>query len=181
MKRTAEQIADEWLVLRSQEGSVGALNLLLKRWQPRLIARAFRLIDDPDAARDVLQESLIAIAAGVRSLKDPASFPGWAFQIVSNKSRDWIRKRARDRRLSDTEQQREELTISQTGDSPTDILREAMTKLDPADRELLRLHYYEGFSLQDIAGIESIPVGTVKSRLFHARELLKEKVSQMKT
>ena len=177
IKRQADQITDEWLVLRSQEGSTGALNLLLRRWQPRLASRAFQLTGDADATSDIVQEALIGMANGIRKLDDPAKFRSWAFSIVSNKSRDWIRRRAKDRTLPELNES-DPSSIPETGDNPmSDQVREALLFLEKGDRELLRLHYYEGLTLSEISAIDNIPSGTVKSRLFTAREHLRHQLN----
>lgn len=175
-QRKTEEITDEWLVLRSQEGSPGALNLLLKRWQPRLSARAYHLTEAVDATADITQESLIGIANGIRRLNDPGKFRSWAFSIVSNKSRDWVRRQARERTLPNLTEANPESIEETSPERSGDLLREALSLLEKDDRELLRLHYYEGLSLLEIATIESIPTGTVKSRLFTAREHLRLKL-----
>ncbi|MDF1823306.1 MAG: RNA polymerase sigma factor [Verrucomicrobiales bacterium] len=177
IRRNTGEITDEWLVLRSQEGSPGALNLLLKRWQPKLAARAYHLTGAIDAAADISQETLIGISNGIRRLRDPNSFRSWAFSIVSNKSRDWIRKQTRERTLSDPMKANPETIIETSLDESGELLREALSLLERDDRELLRLHYYEGLSIIEISNIESIPAGTVKSRLFTAREHLRRKLN----
>jgi len=63
------------------------------------------LTGDEEVAQDVTQESLLAIARSIRKLNDPARFQAWGFQIVSNKSRDWIRRRGRERRNIEAAQQ----------------------------------------------------------------------------
>ncbi|MDF1657980.1 MAG: sigma-70 family RNA polymerase sigma factor [Verrucomicrobiales bacterium] len=177
MQRKADQITDEWLVLRSQEGSVGALNLLLRRWQPRLASRAYRLTVDADATSDIVQEALIAIANGIRKLDDPVKFRSWSFTIVSNKSRDWIRRRTKERTLPAL-CATNPASIPETGrDHPRDRIRDALSFLEEVDRELLRLHYYEGLTLIEIGAIENIPEGTVKSRLFTARQHLRHQLN----
>lgn len=176
MQRKTAQITDEWLVLRSQEGSPGALNLLLKRWQPRLASRAYHLTGDFDASSDITQESLIGIANGIRRLSDPIKFRSWAFSIVSNKSRDWIRTRAKERTLPELTESNPASIPETSSDQPRDQVREALSLLNDEDRELLRLHYYEGLSLAEIATIEKAPVGTIKSRLFTARQHLRNRL-----
>ncbi|MEM6915574.1 MAG: RNA polymerase sigma factor [Verrucomicrobiota bacterium] len=172
--RSAERVTDEWLVLRCQEGSAKALNLLLHRWQPKLAARAFRLTGDVDATSDILQDSLLGIAHGLQNLRDPAKFPSWALTIVSHKCRDWIRRRAKERTLPNLVKN-DPATIPDTaGESPSERVQEALSLLSLNDRELLRLHYYEGLTLHEISTIEKIPPGTVKSRLFAAREHLRQ-------
>ncbi|MEM6279909.1 MAG: RNA polymerase sigma factor [Verrucomicrobiota bacterium] len=172
--RSPDRITDEWLVLRSQEGSSKALNLLLRRWQPKLAARAYRLTGDADATADIVQDSLLGIAHGLRRLSDPAKFRSWSFTIVSNKSRDWIRSRAKERSLPELVETDPAAIPATARETPSDRVREALLQLPEEDRELLRLHYYEGLTLKEISEVEKIPSGTVKSRLFAAREHLRQ-------
>lgn len=178
MKRPPEQIAEELLVMRSQEGSRASMELLLKKWRPRLWLRAIRLTGDREAASDVVQESLLAMAKGIRGLQDPAGFGAWAYRIVSNKSRDWIRKRVRDRKTLENYRDSLETAATDSEDARKKAIREAIERLPEIDREILRHHYHMGFSVGEIAKIESIPEGTVKSRLFHARNRLKGELAK---
>ena len=73
----------ELLVLNSQRGDTKAINLLIKKWHPKLVHQAFRLTGDRDAALDVAQESWQGIIKGLKKLRDPAVFPAWSYQIVS--------------------------------------------------------------------------------------------------
>jgi RNA polymerase sigma factor (sigma-70 family) len=92
-----DRINDELLVLRCQEGSVAAFDELVGRWQERLWRHAWRLTGDENAAWDALQEAWIGISWALGRLEDAAAFPAWAYQIVSNKSRDWVRREQRRR------------------------------------------------------------------------------------
>lgn len=184
MKRDPKQIADEWLVLRSQEGSAAALEALLKKWHRPLWLRACRLTGDEEVARDVTQESLLAIARGLRKLNDPSRFRAWAFQIVSNKSRDWIRRRGRERRnleavkeAADPEAMSSHWQADAGREDRIELVLEGLRNLPIEQREILHLHYQLGFTLSEIAEAELIPIGTVKSRIFSAREHLREKLS----
>ena len=96
-----ERIADELLVLRCQEGDIAAFEQLVERWQERLWRHAWRLTGDENAAWDALQETWIGISRGLGRLVEPAAFPGWAYQIVSHKCRDWLRRQRRHREIDE--------------------------------------------------------------------------------
>ncbi len=182
MKRDPKQIADEWLVMRSQEGSAAALDVLLRKWHRPLWLRACRLTGDEETANDVTQEILLAIARGIRRLNDPARFRAWAFQIASNKSRDWVRRRGRERRNLETVEDADSEPSSDwlseaTRDDRIQSVRDGLKRLPLEQREILHLHYQLGFTLNEIREAESIPVGTVKSRLHAAREQLRKQLS----
>ncbi len=172
-----DRIQDGLLVLQCQEGGADAFEELLGRWQHRLWRHAWRLVGREDAAWDVLQDSLLAIAAGLGRLDDAAAFGAWAYRIVTNKSRDWIRKesRRRDAHNSYAAHRRRDEEVQPSGERFTS-LKEAVASLPGKDRAVLSLKYEEGFDIEEIASILDVPSGTVKSRLYHARERLRKAV-----
>ena len=171
-----ERINDELLVLRCQEGDTVAFEALVDRWQPRLWRHAWRLTGEENAAWDVLQEAWIAVNRGLRHLEDPAAFPAWAYRIVSRKCHDWVRREQRQRRAVDTyaHEMRPQDEEEAAGDSKADDLREALRRLPGQDRAILALRYEEQFNTAEIGEILRIPPGTVKSRLYYARERLRK-------
>jgi RNA polymerase sigma factor (sigma-70 family) len=170
-----ERITDELLVLRCQEGDAAAFDQLIVRWQERLWRHAWRLTGAEDAAWDALQETWTVVSRGIGRLVDPAAFPAWVFRITSNKSRDWVRRQGRRRRaeLAYSEQAREQHAHSDNQRAEAANLHEALAQLAGPDRAVLALYYEEQFSVSEVADILHIPAGTVKSRLYYARERLR--------
>jgi RNA polymerase sigma-70 factor (ECF subfamily) len=170
-----DQLDDELLVLRCQQGDAEAFTSLVGRWQQRLWRHAWRLIGNESVAWDVIQETWIGISRGITRLVDAAAFPAWAYQIVSNKCRDSIRRDRRRREAAETYAQRVqqgELGAA-IADEQHSNLQEAMAHLSGPDRAVLALRYEENFDTAKIASILGIPEGTVKSRLFYARGRLR--------
>jgi RNA polymerase sigma-70 factor (ECF subfamily) len=177
--RTPDDIHDEWLVFRCQEGDEAALGELVERWQPRLLRHAMRLTGTADAAADVVQTAWIAIIRGLGGLNDPACFRRWAYRIVGFKAADWIRARQRDRAhagLLASEPNDLEVSDGQPQTAQDDIamLRAAMQKLSPQQRTIVSMFYHEEMPLAEIAQALELPLGTVKSRLHYARLALKQ-------
>jgi len=171
-----DRFNDELLVLRCQGGDAEAFESLVGRWQQRLWRHAWRLTGDETAAWDVIQETWIGISRGINRLVDAAAFPAWAYQIVSNKCRDAVRRDRRRREAAETysewmQQQEHEAVIAEEQHGN---LREAMEQLSGPDRAMLSLRYEEDFGTAEIARILGIPEGTVKSRLFYARQRLRK-------
>lgn len=171
--RTRERVVDELLVLAAQARQVEAFERLASRWHPRLLRHARRLTADADGAQDAVQEAWVAIARGLRGLQDPACFGSWALRITSRRCADWIAHRQRMR------QRFSEIGAAADVPAPTDDrgddlsqVREALRRLGPEQRALMAMYYVEGLSVGDIAEVLEIPAGTVKSRLYHARERL---------
>jgi len=171
-----DRLNDELLVLRCQAGDAEAFALLVDRWQQRLWRHARRLTGNESSAWDVIQETWIGISRGIARLADAAAFPAWAYQIVSNKCRDALRRDRRRREAAETYRewlQREEHEAA-TAQQQHSNLREALEQLSGPDRALLSLRYEENFDTAEIACILGVPDGTVKSRLFYARQRLRK-------
>ena len=181
MVRDTRQVLTEWLVLEAQRGSERAFRDLHDLWQADLRRMALVRLERADAADDVLTEVWLAIARGLARLDDPACFPRWAFQIVQRRAADWVRRRVVERRREDAAAAEADLlapppmTPAEPGDEVF-ALREAINRLPADQQELLHLHYGLERSLQEIADVLYLPVGTIKSRLFSIREQLKQQL-----
>lgn len=172
--RTRERVVDELLVLAAQARGVRAFERLAARWHPRLLRHARHLTGDADGAQEVVQEAWVAIARGLGRLRDPAAFGAWALRITGRRSADWIARRQRMRRRFTGLDSAADVPAAP--DAPADdlaLLRSTLRTLDPAQRALLAMHYLDGLPLREIAAALNVPVGTVKSRLSHARERLR--------
>ena len=182
MSRSPEQIYDELLVLRCQDGERDAWLELVERWQDRLYRHAWRLAASREVGSEAVQEAWLAIVRNIRKLDDPALFPAWAYRIVTHKCTDHVRRAVRRRRFDEELSRQPPAAPADNeafnADDEVATLRRAMLEL-PADRRaLLVLHHLEGASVREIASILGIPEGTVKSRLFTARKALKKALDQ---
>ena len=162
---------NEWLVVRCQQGEPQAFEELIKHWQKRYYLYAMNRLNDREAARDVMQECLISINRNLGKLSDPAAYPKWSFRILERRCIDWQRKRIRERQVI---QQQEELPEIGVNDGIEDKLtvESLLASLDSSLATLLRLYYLETLTIAEIAEIQNIPTGTVKSRLFYARKMM---------
>ncbi len=186
MSRTPEDIQDELLVLQCQEGDGESLKMLIARWQPRFGRLAWRWTADREAMRDVTQEAWLAIVRGLRRLDDPARFRSWAYRIVRYKCADWTRRRVLQRKVAKELREAARLEADETSSennsaNEVTLLRDAMAKLPSDQRVILSLHYLDEMGLAEIARVLDVPVGTVKSRLFHARHQLKQTLERMES
>jgi RNA polymerase sigma-70 factor (ECF subfamily) len=177
MSGSTQQVADEWLVLQSQDGDAQAFDLLVSRWQERLWRHARRLVRDDTAAWDVLQEAWISMLRNLRRLEDPRAFSAWAYRIVTLRSMDHLRRGKRQKRLVD-EQSVRTPQQPQAVDDDVEELRLALDELNVEQRAIISLHYKEELGVGRISEILEIPVGTVKSRLHRARAALKNRLER---
>ena len=173
MDKARERVIDELLVMRCQEGGREAFELLVRRWQRRLWQYARRLTGDSDVAWDVTQETWLAILRQIRKLSDPAWFAAWAYRIVRNKCADHARKAGRRRKLAETLAGRQRAGGNPPREAPGDAVARAVRRLPTDQQELLTLKYGADLNIIEIALVLGIPAGTVKSRLYNAREQLR--------
>ncbi len=171
--RTPSGVLDEYLVLRSQSGDAEAFRWLVERWHTRLLGHAFRFTGDTEAAKDITQDCWLAIVRGISTLQDPARFRPWAYRIVANKSRDWVRREQARRRAVYIAAAAETESGAGCAQDAVARIHEGIARLDGDQRLILTWFYLEEMSVHEIADALSIPGGTVKSRLFHARSALR--------
>ena len=182
MDRTPERFLDEYLVLLSQAGSTDALDGLARRWTPRLLRYAARVLggstESAEAARDVVQETWVGAIRGLRGLRDPAQFPAWIYGIATRKCADAIRVSTRRRRLDARTAADDGSRQAARPMSEHQIdLATAIRRLPPTHRAVVHLFYREDLNVEEIASVLGIPGGTVQSRLHHARAALKRQLS----
>jgi RNA polymerase sigma factor (sigma-70 family) len=175
-ERTPGAILDEYLVVRCQLGDAKAFGHLVDRWQPRLLRHARCFTRDAEAARDVAQESWLAIVKGLRTLHDPANFRSWAFRIVANKARDWVRREGARRRITRRAEAAPHDRVTQS--DVVDRVRAGLRELEPDQRCVLGWFYLEEMTVAEIAEALGIPEGTVKSRLHYAKNALRARLKE---
>jgi len=171
---TPNKIFDALLVLQYQSGDKKALGMLVKRYHNRFCSHANWYLCDLDASKDVVQDCWGIIMNKVGSLRDPNSFSSWAMRIVTRKSIDFL-KQNKTKREKLRKYQYANLEGANNEERNTKIikLQQAIKSLSNDQQIVLRLFYTQEYSLIEISNILDISVGTVKSRLFHAREKLK--------
>ena len=166
-------------VAQARTGEPAAWDTLFKRYQLPLYVYVFELVHNEQTSLDVVQETFIAAAKHLGSLRDDDKFGSWLFGIAHQKCIQRWRKQSREELL------REELADSpgEFEDDPSELLirreQEAgfmnlLNQLPPPQRSVLLLHYIEDFSLEAIADITGAQPGTVKSRMHYARKALRK-------
>lgn len=177
MRRGLDQALDDYLVLLAQGGSRDAFARLAARWTPKLLAFATRATGTTEVARDAVQDSWESAARGLQKLEDPASFRAWIYAIAARKCADALRSKYRVQRVSEAV-----AADLEVRDIIVDAEAQAAARLDladalkalPADQRIaVSLFFGEEMSVAEIATITGVPSGTVKSRLFAARQALR--------
>lgn len=170
-----DQTIDEELVEAYKSGDKKALAALVKRWHKLFCDKAYWLVKDKDAAKDIAQDSWTIIIHKIESLKEPKQFKFWAYRIVCNKATDWLRLQSKSQKQ--TVSYNQDIESDDNAHSENEnikrILLKAVHELPSHQKKVVRLFYIESYSLKQISELLEISVGTAKSRLFHAREKLK--------
>lgn len=175
MTTSAVRILDEYLVAAARAGDRRAFGLLAKRWHGKLVAHAWRLTGDPEMARDAAQGAWVEIVRGLHRLADERAFAAWAYRIVSRRCAKQIGVAVR-RREVEVRAAAEPEAAAMPPDAAIDSarLRSAIAQLPPEQRSAIGLFYLEEMSVAEVAVALDAPMGTVKTRLMHARRKLRE-------
>lgn len=177
MKRERE----DWYVLRAQSGDVEALNELLKAVQEPLYRYIFHVVGDRSLAEDILQEAFVRIYRKLGYLREPELFRAWAYRIAT---RETFRHLQSERRW--TEQVRDESVLKAIPAQPSraefapeliEQLPHLIAGVSAASRAVIILYYLHEMSLDDVAAVLEIPLGTVKSRLAYGLENLRRQLN----
>jgi RNA polymerase sigma-70 factor (ECF subfamily) len=189
MKEHNSEPTDHQLVLRVQKGDKRAFDLLVLKYQYKLQAIVGRFIRDTDEVADVTQEAFIKAYRALAKFRGDSQFYTWLYRIAINTAKNHLVSKSRrpantDIDIEDAEQfaNNEKLIDDATPENSTmtdelaTIIKCALSALPEDLRTALTLREYEGMSYEDIAAIMDCPVGTVRSRIFRAREFLDERV-----
>jgi RNA polymerase sigma-70 factor (ECF subfamily) len=165
------------LVERAQRGDRDAYEELARSSARRLFLVASRILRDPDAAEDAVQQTLVAIWRDIGSLRDPDRFEAWTYRLVVRYCRAEDR---RHRRMGVTIVDLSE-TMATVGDdlgqvATRDALERAFERLSKDQRAVVVLHHLVGLPLGEIAEITGVPYGTVGSRLHHAMRQMRASI-----
>lgn len=184
----AASLSDEQLLLGVQEGQRQALAGLVERHHSPLLGYLYRLNGgDRPLAEDWVQESFLRVLRSVGQYRYPQPFKPWLYAIATNLARDHFK--AAETRQTESEPDEpgfwqnkggtvaaaEQLFIQQ---ETQNRVAAAILHLPPHQRETIILRYYQNFSLAEIAAIQGIPIGTVKSRLSVALGRLKDVIRE---
>jgi RNA polymerase sigma-70 factor (ECF subfamily) len=181
---TAEQ-SDLELVRRAQRNERGAFDLLVLKYQHKVVKLVARLLRDPAEAEDVAQEAFVKAYRALGSFRGDSAFYTWLYRIAVNTARNAIASRQRrpldyEAELSESEQSNLASRLRHTDTPEATVLSEeirltvnqAIEQLPEDLRTAIVLREVEGLSYEEIAAAMDCPVGTVRSRIFRAREAI---------
>ncbi len=188
-KKNFAEITDHQLVEFAQTGCNPSFEELVKRYQKRVYALLYQLAPEWRDLNDLSQEAFIRVYRGIRNLRNPRTFKSWLNQIVLNLFYDELRKRPRTirtvsidqgiedeygesdfaREIRDEAPRPDEIT---SNNELSEVIRQAMTQLPEQFRTAIVLRELQGLQYEEIAEMLGCALGTVKSRIWRARERL---------
>jgi len=191
LKKVSNKDEDIALVHRAQKGDYRAFDLLILKYQARVITLANKFVNDKQIAEDIAQESFIKVYKSIGSFRGESAFFTWLYRVTVNTAKNYLssKKRKKEMLVSDiTDSDTTDPLSALTTESPEDILaannlREIILKsfgdLPEEIRTALSLREFEGLSYQEIGKILDCPVGTVRSRIFRGREQIQEAIDHL--
>ena len=168
-------LLDSLLVAMVLAGDRRAATRLHARWNPRFLRTARRYTGDTELAVSAAQDCWLGIWRSLPALRDSTRFAPWAFGILRRRCAEQVSTRIRERERFGEAEQTELAEVAASDERIA--LAQAMRDLSDAHRLAAHLFFVEGLTLAEIAEVQDVPEGTVKSRLFHARRQLKAALS----
>ena len=184
-----EGLNDDELVGRILAGEEDLFEVLVRRYQSRVLAHVARMVGNRDDALDLSQEIFLKVFGALDRYNPDYKFSTWLFRIAGNAAIDHLRKRRprtvplevqdADGKMSSVEYKSHdldpygELRNLERGSA----IARAISALPAEFRELITLRHFGGLSYEEIADVKQMPLGTVKNKLFRARAVLKDRLS----
>lgn len=179
------------LVKRVQQGDKEAFNILVLRYQHKVYEVANKYVGSQDAY-DVAQEAFIRAFRAIPNFRGESSFYTWLYRIVCNTAKSYLEQNQKHRYAVDVDDpdfdnQQDVKGMLTTHDSPDalieseelqHIINQALKELPDDLQRAIHLREYEGLSYEEIAEMMDTPIGTVRSRIFRARQFIEEKMAQ---
>jgi RNA polymerase sigma-70 factor (ECF subfamily) len=187
----AAPLDEQVLVKRARQGDLGAYDELVRRYQERIYATVYHMTSNHEDANDLAQEAFIKAFQALKSFKGGSSFYTWVYRIAVNKTINFLKQRRNKSQISlndldfnaehdpdlvaliSEKTPRREINLNELQER----LNVAMQKLSEPHRLVVTLHDVQGLSHEEIAEIMDCNIGTVRSRLFYARQQLQAYLS----
>lgn len=190
MTQDPNGLTDETLILNIKDGDVDLFEIIVSRYQKKLVNYIYRMVNDFQAAMELCQEVFLKVYCSLDKYNPEYKFTTWVHRIASNATIDWLRKKKIDAFSLETPPSPDGPSLGQQllshdhGPLKTlemnqlqERIEQAIAKLPFIYRQLIVLRHLNDLSYEDIAQTVNLPLGTVKNRIFRGREMLKVSLS----
>ena len=172
-----------------KEGDKRAFDILVVKYQDRLVYSVFKYCKDLDLSQDIAQEAFVKAYRSIDKFRGDSSLYTWIYRIAINTAKNYFSSKSRgaevynedilDNALSDLSMDSENPETLLEADELKDAVMEAFQNLPDDIRSTLSLREYDGLSYEEIAKVQNCPIGTVRSRIFKGREIINETFSRL--
>ena len=177
MNDAAEPLYQRILILRCQADDEQALGELIARYSPGLRLFLAKLIGRGAGVDDLLQDTWLDVYRKINGLRNPEAFATWLYRIARDKAyRELRRRKITSRPIDDDLIEEPETDDECFGPEDVDAVRAALDEIPPEQREVLMLRFIEQMSYEQIAEVIARPIGTVRSRIHHAKLALRARL-----
>ena len=187
-----ERSIDQALVERVQQGDKAAFDILVQKYQSKIIQLAYRYVHDQDEAMDIAQEAFIKAYKALGRFRGDSAFYTWIYRIAINTAKNYLVASSRRPPKADIDAGEAEQYDSATGlreyatpermllkDELKETIASAIENLPDDLRTAITLRELEGMSYEEIAQAMECPIGTVRSRIFRARDAIDGKLKPL--
>lgn len=185
------QEADRILINDALEGDQRAYDVLIKKYRSSVYNLVYRMIENRQEAEDIVQETFIKAFNALKTFNEEFAFSTWLFKIATNNCIDTLRKRKLQTYSLDTPVQTKDGEVSRDfaderyspeqstiSSESTSIILDSVESLPKKYQLVINMRHKEDRSYEEISELLEIPIGTVKARIFRAREILKRKLKE---
>jgi RNA polymerase sigma-70 factor (ECF subfamily) len=172
-----------------KKGDVKAFDILVVKYQDRLVYSVYKFCNDFELSQDIAQEAFVKAFRNIDKFRGDSSFYTWIYRIAINTAKNYFSNKSRgaetynedilDNALSDMSLNSDNPETLLAAEEMKDAINQAFQNLPDEIRSTLSLREYDGLSYEEIAKVQNCPIGTVRSRIFKGRELINETFSKL--
>ena len=172
-----------------KKGDSRAFDILVVKYQDRLVYSVFKFCKDFELSQDIAQEAFVKAFRNIDKFRGESSFYTWIYRIAINTAKNYFSNKSRgaetynedvlDGALSDLSLNSDNPETLLAAEEMKDAVNQAFQNLPDEIRSTLSLREYDGLSYEEIAKVQNCPIGTVRSRIFKGRELINETFSKL--
>jgi RNA polymerase sigma-70 factor (ECF subfamily) len=172
-----------------KKGDVKAFDILVVKYQDRLVYSVYKFCNDFELSQDIAQEAFVKAFRNINKFRGDSSFYTWIYRIAINTAKNYFSNKSRgaetynedilDNALSDMSLNSDNPETLLAAEEMKDAINQAFQDLPDEIRSTLSLREYDGLSYEEIAKVQNCPIGTVRSRIFKGRELINETFSKL--